>query len=171
MQLHIELFTVMYGQRRCQMRGLFPQHVPVDAQRVLEVWDYEGNLSEHERTLINGALRREVCREYQALRGDGRPLPLWEEAFAQVGSCGCRVHTGQSAVAAMVLGRSGKRRHVVAVWSVMQCNEAPVQQLAVWVSLPNRCVWYGRRRGRAFVRLPSMAQRGDCWATASHRGE
>ncbi|KAG1666911.1 hypothetical protein FOA52_005971 [Chlamydomonas sp. UWO 241] len=84
LQLHVELYRVMYGQRRHLMSGLFPTSVPVNPHKVLEMWDYEGSLTSQERRLIEGALRREVCRDFQRMKGDGGAAPTWDDAFAQV---------------------------------------------------------------------------------------
>jgi hypothetical protein len=45
MLLHRELFATLYGRRLKFVRGIAPSSVPVNPQRLLELWDYEGSLS------------------------------------------------------------------------------------------------------------------------------
>lgn len=52
LQLHRELFVDMYGRRLRFVNGIHPTSVPVDPQRLLELWDYEGSLSTSERVAI-----------------------------------------------------------------------------------------------------------------------
>lgn len=59
-------------------------HTYIHTQRVLEVWDYEGGLTPMERGRIEAALRREVAREFRAMKIDGGPAPQWDGAFSQV---------------------------------------------------------------------------------------
>ena len=46
LQVHLEMYHVMYAPgRRHQLRGLFPAQVPIDPQRLMQLWDYEGSLT------------------------------------------------------------------------------------------------------------------------------
>lgn len=45
LQLHADLYTVMYGVLQKYVAGVAPSSVPVNPQRLLELWDYEGSLS------------------------------------------------------------------------------------------------------------------------------
>lgn len=46
LQLHRELFVTLYGLRLKFMCGIAPTSVPVNPQRLLELWDYEGSLTD-----------------------------------------------------------------------------------------------------------------------------
>ena len=51
LQLHTELFCTLYGKQRKFVQGMAGHtHMAViNPQRLLEMWDYEGSLSEHVR--------------------------------------------------------------------------------------------------------------------------
>lgn len=68
LQLHRELFASMYGVRLRFVNGIAPTSVPINPQRMMELWDYEGSLSHQERRAIQAALRREVIRRRDQLQ-------------------------------------------------------------------------------------------------------
>eukprot|EP00798_Chlamydomonas_sp_ICE-L_P021453 gene21454-28423_t len=85
LQLHLELVHVMYGPRhRQRMLGISPTSMPVNPEKLIALWDYEGGLSVAERQVIEGALRREVGRMHRMMRPVGKQSVPWEDAFSQV---------------------------------------------------------------------------------------
>ncbi len=48
--VHREMYARLYGPKGWLVRGAPPALVPVNPQRLLELWDYEGQLSEQVRT-------------------------------------------------------------------------------------------------------------------------
>ncbi|KAL6764938.1 hypothetical protein V8C86DRAFT_3022064, partial [Haematococcus lacustris] len=91
--LHRDLFATLYGTRMKFVRGLAPDSVPVNPQRLLELWDYEASLSAQERSTIQAALRREVGRRRDMAQQAGRGVPSgshaasaasWDSAYAEV---------------------------------------------------------------------------------------
>ena len=71
--LHLSAVILLFLSRP-KVRGQFPQHVPVNPQKVLELWDYEGSLTHQVRKSLRGF-------EYQYCHSRPFPRPAESRSF------------------------------------------------------------------------------------------
>lgn len=139
--LHTELLTALRGPTAVVRRYLDPPDAATDPERLLALWDYEGGLTPGEGAALEGALRREVAREMQALlrehraasvtpRGSGgggaataaappaAPRPTWSDAFRNV------MAAQQVTISRLVQGMQGAKAELQAARASLVADQS-----------------------------------------------